>query len=349
MTMAKRIYNYLGEMKIAIEGSKYKLDRYEKNIDEIPSFGDNYDAIIKIEDGDISEIIKNKKYPYLWSKPNFEQLPLQGIDYYRYGTKVRTIWMMSQLEYSVKDYILDDDGILDIFRRIYCDSNFSRDKTLIHGSLLQLKNKGVLVVGPCRSGKTTLTLSFLDQKGLELISEGISLISSKENKQFRGYYLPRSIYLRFSLISDIEKLTPLIGDYDLSESTQYFDHDAIKRIIQSKAFDVDAGITISRKKFSALMKTELKKSSLIDQIIFTKYSEDGNIAIIRLNQQNAFKLLRENEFPIRDTFGRIIHQQNIPPPESSIISPDWLNKVDCKLVSFDGHKKLTSSILEELL
>ena len=164
--MAKRIYNYLGEMKIAIEGSEHKLDRYERNIEEVPSFGGDYDAIIRIEDRDHSGIIKDKKFPYSWSKPNLEQLPLQGIDYYRYGTKIRTIWVVSPLEYFVKDYVLDDDGILDIFRRIYCDSNFSRDKTLIHGSLLQLKDRGVLIVGPCRSGKTTLTLSFLEQKGI---------------------------------------------------------------------------------------------------------------------------------------------------------------------------------------
>ncbi len=347
--MAKRIYNYLGEMKIAIEGSEHKLDRYERNIEEVPSFGEDYEAIIRIEDIDRSEIIKDKKFPYSWSKPNIEQLPLQGMDYYRYGTKIRTIWVVSQLEYFVKDYVLDDDGILDIFRRIYCDSNFSRDKALIHGSLLQLKDRGILVVGPCRSGKTTLTLSFLDQKGLELISEGISLFSSMGDKQLIGYYLPRSIYLRFSSITDIEKLVPLLRDYDLSESTQYFDVDAIKKIIQSQYFDVDAGITLSRKLFSGLMKIKLKKSSLINQIIFTRYSRDGNVEITALNQQDAFKLLRENEFPLRDTFGRIIHQQDIFPPQNSIILPNWLDKVDCKLVSFDGHRQLTSSVLEELL
>lgn len=343
----RKVYDYLGDMRIAIEGQVSKLNRYELNIEEKPFLGE-FDALIKVEEGPITEIKIDKRHPYLWVKPNLERLPISGVDYYRYGSKVRSHWENSSFEHTIKDYLLDDEGGLEAFRHIYCTSPLSIRKALVHGTSLKIGEKGFLIVGPCRSGKTTLSLSLLDKFRGQLIGEGISLISLEEER-LQAHYLPRQVYARFSSISQMERLFPLLDNYNLSEATQHLDHEAIRKIIVAKAFHVDAGISITRQKFAELMKIKLMRSFQISNIIFPIYSAGDSLHISSLNIIEALNLLKENEFPKNSTFLRIRSQRDIQPPLDSIISSDWLKGISCRKIHFDGHRNLSSSLLEELI
>lgn len=337
-----RVYNFLDRIKVGIRAPVERLSSYEKNIQERPIVDSDYDAIIKVRLCSNKKIVKDKDYPYLWTKTKGN-----NTDYYKYSTLTRSIIQNSMTDYEILEYLKDDEGVLDIFRTIYCQSDASANNALIHASVLNINGKGTLIAGPCRSGKTSLTLALLENSGAELISEGISLIESEKNYLY-GLYLPRQIYMRFSSISKHKKLESLLSDYNLNDSPQYLDHDAIKKIIQARAFHVDAGITVSRDMFSDLLNVRMKNKTKINSCIFTNYSPNL-LGIQEINEAESIAMLKKSEFPINNTFNRVIMQNKIEHPEKSKISPTWIKGIKSKIIKFNANRHLTQSTLENLI
>jgi hypothetical protein len=335
-----RVYNFLDKIKIGISADTGRLNKCEENIFENPSFYPEYDKLITVNQcGDIP-IVKDKKYPYLWTQINKNKT-----DYYRYSTLIRSIIKHSGFNYKLLERTKDNEGVLDIFRNLYCQSDVAERNSLIHASILNIGGQGIVVAGPCRSGKTSLTLSLLKNFQGDLISEGISLLNLENS--LKGFYLPRQIYLRFSSILQNPELCQLLTDYDFNESSQYFDHEALHRIIKAKVFDVDAGINISRKKFSEIYKIKTSPSTPITKIIFTEYSK--NLGVKKIYHKEALKKLRSREFPLINTFNRVVEQSKIKPPQTSQIKPSWLKNMVYILFSYDSKKHLNKNTLEHLL
>jgi len=336
-----RVYNFLNKIRIGIKANTNQLDKCEENLEEIALNNSEYDRLIVVNTKSNNKILRDERYPYLWKKSKGKKT-----QYYRYSTLVREIIKNSDLSYELFEYTPDNEGILGTLRTIYCQSDVANKDALVHASILNINGEGIILVGPCRSGKTTLTLGFLREMKGRLINDGISLIHKKKDL-LQGFYLPRPIYLRFFSIIQDPNLHNLLHEYNLRESYQYFDHEVLQKIIKENAMHVDAGITVSRRKVSQIYGIDTLTQTTINRLVLIDYSD--NFKIYKISQSEALKKLRHNEFPLRDTFTLLKLQREIKPPEISQIKDGWLNKVSCKFISYDSKKHMNRHILEEIL
>jgi len=345
--MEIRVYPYLGEHNIAIEGSRELLDRIEGNIEESAKSGLQYDGIVRIQEGEMREIVRDKNVPYISLKENNEE-GIEGCDYIRYRTHAKTIWKKSPFEYKVKNHIpKDETGALKSFKRIYYALSGSNNKSLIHGATVDLQDKGILIVGKKKSGKTTLAFNMIDKMKASLVEGGSTLISSNEG--LYAYYLPRSIFARFSTIVESPYLSSLIEDIEKTESTQPWDIEGIKEVIKAKSFYIDGGLTFSRRTFKELSKKNTLPRSKINTIIFPSYSNGGKVELRNISIDEAYKRILEREFEINTSLTNMQDQENIENPKDSKIKQDWIGGLNLKSISFDGNKDISKSLLEDLL
>jgi len=342
-----KVVNYLSERKIGIEAPK-SYERIFRNLQESLLEEGSADCKIKVEAGEKVEIVRDEKYPFSWSEEN-RDLPVKGTDFFRYGTKTKTIWEMPNSQFLVKSYLKgDEEGALKCIKKYYFGEPCSQDKVLLHASLVSISGEGCLIVGKYRAGKTTLTVRLLEDFGADLVSEGNTLISFT-NGVLSGYYIPRPIYARFSIIADSEKLFPLIQDIDSCEATQPFDIDAIYRIIKARAFYVDAGLNISRQRFAELEQIRTLSSSEIRRVIFTYYLGEDPVQLVEVGSKGALKILKSCEFPKETSIGKVQKQTDILPPERTLINEEWLSSLRTLSISFNRNEDLSKQLLEDLL
>ena len=201
--MEQRIYNYLDKTKIAIESNGGLLDRIERNIEEKGISVNKFSAQITIGVNDHPiEIIKDKRYEYQSFRVNNNQ-PYQGWDYFRYGTHVRTIWKSYQNNFQVETNVANDEASgLICFRNLVYGHPVTQEMVLIHGSLVEIDGKGILITGDVRSGKTLLLMHFLEEYGATFISDENVLLSNEDGILI-GNYIPRTIRVRFEQIQRV--------------------------------------------------------------------------------------------------------------------------------------------------
>lgn len=345
--MGIRIYSYLREQNIGIEGSERLLDRIEGNIDEKGEEKLKYEGIVRVFEGDIRKIVRDKTAEYISIREN-KKRDIDGWDYMRYKTHVQTIWRKNSLEYEVENHLSNDEtGALRCFKRIYYNLPGSKDKTLLHASAVDIGQSGVLIVGKKRTGKTTLAFNMVDKLGASLVEGGNSLISFKG--KLRVYYLPRPIFARFFTISESPYLYSLFDDIESSETQQPWDLEAIRDVIKSKSFSIDGGLNFSRRAFRRLSGKDTLQVSAIKSVIFPSYSNQKIPKINSISIEEAYPRMLDREFKIYSEFGNFQDQDNPEHSQEPILSPEWLEGLKLKTVSFDGNKNITNSLLEDLI
>jgi hypothetical protein len=346
--MPRRNYDYLGEGNISIDAPTDILERVERNLEEKSNDNSETQGIVYVTKGRQVEIKKTEDNQYLWTRQNSER-DYEGVDYMRYKAHVQTIWKENPRRYhTISRRGVEWNGALDCFKKIYYDTEGSQNKALVHGALVNIGGKGIFLVGGCRSGKSTLMMNLLEGLGGSFVTEGNTLLESNENR-ITGFYLPREVYLRFSSIENSERLRQSMEEIGLCEATQPIDIEAIKRIIQARAFHVDAGLNYSRSRFSELLEVERMSSSPIDKIVFTSYAQGHPLTISRISDIQALDILQGREFPKNTAIGGTKHQSEIEPPTKSLIDLGWIEQVDHLSISHNGNEDLTKSVLEDLI
>lgn len=346
--MPRKNYNYLEEGNISIEAPMNVLKRVERNLEEKSNDHLETQGIVYVSQGELVKIRKDEKYPYIWTKQNTER-SYEGVDYMRYDAHVQTIWKENPRTYHTKSNRgVEWTGALNCFKKIYYDTEGSKNKVLVHGALVNIGDKGIFLVGGCRSGKSTLMMNLLENLGGSFVTEGNTLLE-KDGSRITGFYLPRDVYLRFSSIANSERLRQSMEEIERCEATQPIDLEAIERIIRAKAFHVDAGLSYSRNRFSELLGVERMAGSPIDKIVFTSYAQGSPLKIAKESDARALDILLSREFPKNTKIGGTKHQSEIEPPTESLINLDWIEQVDHISISYNGNDDLTKSVLEDLI
>ncbi len=346
--MVKKSYFYLGEQNIGIEAPKVLLKRIGRNFEEVPIENGFNVGDVKVEEGEMVEFSRDRSKPYLATKLN-DSRGYHGVDFLRYGVLVRTIWQRNPPHYEVQNFLpLDETGALSCFKKIYYNTSSSKNKALIHGSLVCVGGKGILITGKCWSGKTSLTLGFLEKFLGDFVSDGNVLISY-EDGHIVGHYLPRPVFVRFHSINSSKGLSGLLKKPYEAESIQPFDKEAIEEIIAGKKYELDAGLNISRRKFAELIGVKTTPTLKVDRVVHTKFGCTDLPTINPISVEASYGLLLAREFPKETTLGNLRHQKEIERPDDSIIERDWLDGVERVETSFDANKTLTKSLLEDLI
>ena len=346
--MVKRSYFYLGEQNIGIEAPTELLGRIDRNFEETPFENVSTVGDIKIEEGEYVEFSRDRSKKYLTTRDNASR-DCPGTDFLRYGVLVRTVWQRDPLHFEVQNFLpLDETAALNCFKKIYYNTSSSMNKSLVHGSLVEVGGKGILITGGCWSGKTSLTMGFLERLNGRLVSDGNVLLSCISGNM-KGYYLPRPIFVRFHSISLSSALSTVLTNPEESESIQPFDKEAIQEIITERKYELDAGLNFSRKKFAELMEVGTIPSYAINRIVYTEFNNAGLPKINSVGVEKSHSLLLAREFPKETTLGNIKHQRDIERPTHSIIGQNWVEGVERIGVSFDARKNLTQDLLEDLI
>lgn len=273
--MSKQIFNLQENVNVLVQANETIFNRFKKNLDPHSynlKKNKGYDSkIINTLIGELinEDIKKLKGYPYLEIKK--EKDPNLSFSYFRYNTLVRKINREEHKEYNINTFFKDDEeGILLCIKNFLYHSYLNKEKIPIHGSLININDKGILLFGHGKSGKTSLLIELLLQFGGSFISDERVFIS-KEGNTLRGEYVPDVVKVRFNSIKN-SPLRSVLNDAYSFDSTQYIDIEALKQIITTRSYHVDAGLTLSRQKFLKLIDVNSLPRSRIDKIIFLEYS-----------------------------------------------------------------------------
>ncbi len=310
----------------------------------LQGYFESQDCIIRVnETQEYFKIMKDKNFPFVSIRENWSR-PYVGADLFRYGTHVRTIWRKLNYEYEVETHTkLDEKAVLKCFKNFYFE-NSSRDNLLLRAALVNVDNQGILITGKCRSGKTTLAQSMAVTAKARLVSGGNTLISI-EKGELIGNYIPRPFYIRFSTIASSSELIPVLRDLESCNAVQYLDEDALRRIISSRSFDVNAGLCISRRKYADLLAIKTEPSAKIDKIIFTQYSP-GIPQIKGCSVGEALRLLKQRILPKKINLFKL--EETIPLDKINL-DTEWIINKKLIKISFAGPFPLTKSLLEDIV
>ena len=276
--MVKRTFNYGGFSAIEINAPTNVLERIADTMEEEQENISNPDCVIKINQSKFPvEIQKDKQFKYLTIKKD-RTLKHPSLKYYRYNTHIRTIKQKSFNSYEVdSNTLVDEESGLLCVRNHLSNNPKLVNYPLLHASLININDKGILITGSSKHGKTTLMIYLLQEKGGVFISDD-NVVLDTYGERFRGLYVPKKVRVRFPTIAS-SKLSRALQDLSLTNATQYLDSDFIKETIDSRNFEGEWGLTFSRKSFCRLLGVNSGEDSQIDTIIFPNYQESKKVNI----------------------------------------------------------------------
>lgn len=344
--MTKKAYDYLGcVIEVDSDESFQKLVR--KNIEVLVEPEDIFGKL-KVKTGNIGNIPFNKEFPYLKISENHEK-DFYGVDHLRYGILAKSIWKKSPSEYEVHTRMKNDDWIISkIFKKIFYVHPRSEKKSLLHSSGLQIENRGILLSGMPWSGKTSLNVAFLDLiKDSRFLSEDEVFIS-RDKGGLRGYYVPGSVYARFSVFAGSRKLEAVLEHPEMLDALQVFDNDTISRVIAHRRYDLNLGLSLSRESFCRVLGVGSIPEMEIKKLIFTEYSSEKSPHTKKLSKEEAIELLKKRDMPKEIALDRVSKRENVFENESSLLEPLLLEGVELLKVSYDAKRHLTKGFVEDL-
>ena len=341
---------YLRNYTFGLSAPTNVLERVALHVEEIAA-SEPVDGFVKlVETGSITDFSPIENEQYLVIVTNSDR-SCPGFDYIRYGVHAKTIWKTSARSFLIESRLRTDEmSVLACMRNLWFENTTSAKNILIHASLVVAGNSGLLIVGPCHSGKTTLVVRLLTElDGAILVSEGVSLLS-RNTEGLYGHYLPRAIYARFSTFFACE----LLGNFFLRSiercgATQILDRTTIARIIHHRPANINLGLNMARQRFCEALGVPSVPTAKISKVVFVAYdgSGTGNLSVMPFSE--AIPRLSANEFPKLGTFGRIERQPEIVPPETSLLGPAWLGGLSFCQLSYDGWSAISRSLLEDLV
>ena len=336
---------YLGEFPYTVIANPSVMKTISKNVEEKVNLQTISKNKIQIESLAPIKIVKDDNFKYL-------EILGRGnkFDYIRYGQKIRTILKENETYYKIKTNLpIDDWAFSNIFKKIYFSDKASQKPLLIHGSTIEMDGNGIMFTGPRRSGKTTLTTSFLDNfSNSVFVSEENTLLKNNSGKVY-GNYLPGSVYARFSTYEKFKRLSKFLNQPILLDATQVLDEETIKKIIEKKRYDLDLGLNISRESFVNSFEIESKPTTEIKKIIFTEYLPGAEMQISKLPPEIAIKYLQLQEISINNSLEKTRKKDEMYNTGVSLIDESWLQNIEFLKVSFGEKTKLNKGGLERLI
>ncbi len=341
-------YNYLGEKPIGVDAPAGLFERIRNNMEERCNRSESTECVIRIfECGPPVSIIPTKGVPYAKIEKKVEN-GNYVFEYYRYGSHVATIVENGNCGYTVRTSIKKDEiTALRCLKKVYLKSKGSEGKALLHSTLVQVNSVGTLIVGECWSGKTTMAVKLLEELGGVFLSDGRTLISYEDGR-LKGHYVPRNIYVRFRGLAHSKNLAKLLKYPSMRGATQIFDKTTISRITKKRVFDVDAGLTLSRRTFKELLDVPSMSWADIDRVIFTRFSNGRPPRVTKVNNEDTWKELSQREliknrgFDVMENLAKVGRGMGI-------IKKSWLSEIEALEVSFSHPEDLVTGILEDLV
>ena len=191
------IFGYLNDYAFEIDAPQHLLVRLAEHMEPASGAQRALGSVTLVETGDILDFAPRADTPYLEIIPNRHK-SVVGFDYIRYGIHAKSLWQMTPRSFLIESRLRTDEmSVLDSMRDLWFCHPGSRGMALMHACCVVVDGCGLLVVGSCRSGKTTLAVRLLSEvKNVQVVSEGITLLASVHDTLV-AHYVPRPLYIRF--------------------------------------------------------------------------------------------------------------------------------------------------------
>lgn len=275
-TVNSRTFNFHGFYDFEVSAPESILERISKNMEcEIENFASNSPEKCKIQinlSQTPAQIRRNKEFPFatIIDESNIVSSKLK---YLRYDVHVRTIRRNNDGSYFVNTNIpLDENAGLLCMRDYICRHPTTKNLPLVLSSFVSLNNKGILVSGSSRQGKTTMSVYLSQMLGANFINDEYTLLNIQKDS-VNGLYVPRTATVRFPAIL-ASNLSKLLGDISSTGAMPIIDMEAIDEMSKSGKYDPRYGLAFSRANFCQTLGVSSQSSSKLDFIICPKYSEN---------------------------------------------------------------------------
>ncbi len=231
--------------------------------------------------------------------------------------------------------------IVRIIRELYLREKEDKGFFFMHGTALEIRNKGIMLLGTSGSGKTTLAVKLLE---LNEIKKFLSNDRAFVNNKLQMDYFPQAVTYAIGTVKNNNRLNQYFIDNRILEKTKKINYeDATNNI------DCNTPLTDVAKIFDY---TEMRARTKLDYIIYPRFDLNAKkMEILEMTEFEKEKLLEITNFTPNDTESLRkpwIRKRKIK--EKEIL--DYRNKLNKKIIKEVKIKKLKYGVntkAEEIL
>lgn len=241
--------------------------------------------IIKSSKGKIYDSFKNQKH---------KEIILNDKYYYLVNSEEYICIKTNDLEYQIvvkQNNDVSANWIVRIMRELYLREKEDLGFSFMHGTGLQVKDKGILLLGTSGSGKTTLAVKFLETEGSKkFLSNDRVLINIDGDMD----YFPHAITYAMGTVKNNKHLA------EYFQTTNIFE--IKKNISYKEAKDTDDCNTPLTDVAKVFNNTDMLARCRLTNIIYPRFNKDmENYEIMEMSNEEKKELLLKTNFTPEDT------------------------------------------------
>lgn len=181
--------------------------------------------------------------------------------------------------------------IVRIIRELYLREKEDKGYFFMHGTALEVHNKGIMILGTSGSGKTTLAVKLLE---LNKIKGFLSNDRVFINKDLQMDYFPQAVTYAMGTVKNNNRLNQYFIDNKILEKRKKINYEEAENNI-----DCNTPLTDVAKVFDY---TEMKARTKLDYIIYPRFDiNTEKLEVLEMSEVEKGKLLEITNFTPNDT------------------------------------------------
>ena len=181
--------------------------------------------------------------------------------------------------------------IVRIIRELYLREKEDKGYFFMHGTALEVHNKGIMILGTSGSGKTTLAVKLLE---LNKIKGFLSNDRVFINKDLQMDYFPQAVTYAMGTVKNNNRLNQYFLDNKILEKRKKINYEEAGNNI-----DCNTPLTDVAKVFDY---TEMKARTKLDYIIYPRFDiNTEKLEVLKMSEVEIEKLLEITNFTPNDT------------------------------------------------
>lgn len=276
---------------------------------------ERFKKIIKEKNGKIYDSFKNQTH---------KEVNFNNIFYYLVNTEEYICIKFNESNYMILVKNNSENSrnwIARIIRELYLREKEDIGFSFMHGTGIEVRNRGILLLGTSGSGKTTLAVKFMElDENKKFLSNDRVLIDINNNMD----YFPHAVTYAMGTVKNNKYLDAYFRENNILEKKK-----KIKYEDATNEFDCNTPLTDVAKVFD---KTEMSARTKLTDIIYPRFEKDAEqIEVTEMTREEKMKLLITTNFT---------------PIDTEALRNPWLRK---RKISEDELQKQKENLLENII
>lgn len=208
-----------------------------------------------------------------------------------------------------------------IIRELYLREKEDLGFSFMHGTGIEVRNKGILLLGTSGSGKTTLAVKFMElDENTKFLSNDRVLIDINNNMD----YFPHAVTYAMGTVKNNKHLDKYFREHHFLEKNKKIKYDEAPN-----SFDCNTPLTDVEKVFN---KTFMCARTKLTNIIYPRFEKDiKQIEVMKMNNEEKLDLLLKTNFT---------------PIDTEALRKPWIRK---RKISDEELQKIKENLLENII